>query len=134
MTEIFEGRCDRLYRRHVTFEQQPEEGGEQAEKKKKEEDGEDDDGRTEMKIPQVAVAERGVLDNGRGRGVGVWVGLGVWQGEQKFLLHIQMKQNMISFGATWVCKLSQSLLPVSGAKKVKESFTGTMFILHHSWS
>lgn len=59
MTEIFEGRCDRLYRRHVTFEQQAEEGGEQEKKKKEEEDNDDDDSRTEMKIPQVAAAERG---------------------------------------------------------------------------
>lgn len=66
MTEIFEGRCDRLYRRHVTFEQQAEEGSEQDEKKK--EEGDDDDGRTEMKIPQVAAAERGFLNDGRQKG------------------------------------------------------------------
>lgn len=41
MTEIFEGRCDRLYRRHVIFERQV--------------DGAEQDGvtGTEMKIPQV---------------------------------------------------------------------------------
>lgn len=41
MTEIFEGRCDRLYRRHVIFERQP--------------DAAEQDGvvGTEMKIPQV---------------------------------------------------------------------------------
>lgn len=41
MTEIFEGRCDRLYRRHVVFERQA--------------DGAEQDGvaGTEMKIPQV---------------------------------------------------------------------------------
>lgn len=68
MTEIFDGRCDRLYRRHVTFEQQAEEGGEQDEKKKEEEEEEYDDGRTEMKIPQVAAVERGSLNDGRGSG------------------------------------------------------------------
>ncbi|XP_075882922.1 dynein regulatory complex subunit 7 isoform X2 [Nelusetta ayraudi] len=58
MTEIFDGRCDRLYRRHVTFEQQAEEGGKQDEKKKEEEEEEDyDDGRTEMKIPQKVVEQ-----------------------------------------------------------------------------
>lgn len=70
MTEIFEGRCDHLYRRHVTFEQQPEEGGGQEEKKKEEEQEEgDDNGRTEMKIPQVAAAERGFLNDGGQKGV-----------------------------------------------------------------
>lgn len=40
MTEIFEGRCDRLYRRHVIFERQVE-------------SAEQDGAGTEMKIPQV---------------------------------------------------------------------------------
>lgn len=68
MTEIFEGRCDRLYRRHVTFEQQAEEAGKQDEKKNEEGDN-GDDGRTEMKIPQVAVEERDFLNDERQRGV-----------------------------------------------------------------
>lgn len=68
MTEIFEGRCDRLYRRHVIFERQV--------------DGAEQDGAagTEMKIPQVPRGGRqrlsadrrytlGVVTRGGGSGV-----------------------------------------------------------------